>query len=342
MREPQLKRRPKPFVVRGDAASWAEGLSSIFVELSVEQKDPDQRLVGRMYRYPFGDLTFIRAVTTGGAHRVHRTEELIRNSKHNFFFIGYLISGAASLSQGGKSADLTPGDIAILDSTREYCIDVPQNFDALWIQAPRYRLEGRLSSVAEIMAQTIDGHSGVGFVASALLRSALAEATRLLPNEANRIANSLLDLIGLALAKDVASSDGTGPKHRASTLRRIQEFIESRLDEEQLDLPMIAKEHQLSVRYLNKLFEPEGISISRWINMRRLERCRMDLEDANSARRPISDIAYSHGFGNIRFRGQSLTGDSDLDSRLTFGGSLGRADWRYRRGMGSDRAVIAA
>ena len=43
-----------------------------------------------------------------------------------------------------------------------------------------------------------------------------------------------------------------------------------------------------------------------------------------------------------RFRGQSLTGDSDLDSRLTFGGSLGRADWRYRRGMGSDRAVIAA
>lgn len=44
----------------------------------------------------------------------------------------------------------------------------------------------------------------------------------------------------------------------------------------------------------------------------------------------------------IRFRGQSLTGDSDLDSRLTFGGSLGRADWRDRRGMGSDRAVIAA
>ena len=43
-----------------------------------------------------------------------------------------------------------------------------------------------------------------------------------------------------------------------------------------------------------------------------------------------------------RFRGQSLTVDSVADSRLAFGGSLGRADWRYGRGMGSDRAAFAA
>lgn len=299
MSEATLKRRPKPFVVKGDAASWAEGLSSIFVELEVEQTDPAQRLVGRMYHYPFGDLRFIRAVTKGGAHRVFRSEELIKTSRHNNFFIGYLISGAARLSQGGKSADLTPGDIAILDSTRAYSIEVPDNFDALWIQAPRYRLEGRLSSVAEIMAQTIDGHSGVGFVASSLLRSALAEASRLLPQEANRIANSLLDLIGLALAKDTSKLQPVSSQNRASALRRVQEFIESRLDDEELDLPTIAREHHLSVRYLNKLFEREGISIARWIRMRRLERCRIDLESTGGRARAISDIAYSHGFGNI-------------------------------------------
>jgi hypothetical protein len=40
-----------------------------------------------------------------------------------------------------------------------------------------------------------------------------------------------------------------------------------------------------------------------------------------------------------RVRGQSLTVDSVADSRLAFGGSLGRADWRYGRGMGADRAA---
>jgi len=39
-----------------------------------------------------------------------------------------------------------------------------------------------------------------------------------------------------------------------------------------------------------------------------------------------------------------LTGDSDLDSRLAFGVSLGRADRCFRRRMGSDgvEAVIPA
>ena len=47
-------------------------------------------------------------------------------------------------------------------------------------------------------------------------------------------------------------------------------------------------------------------------------------------------------YDSIRLRGQSLTRDSVVDSRLAFGGSLGRADRGYRRGMGSDRAAAAA
>ena len=45
---------------------------------------------------------------------------------------------------------------------------------------------------------------------------------------------------------------------------------------------------------------------------------------------------------SARFRGQSLTGDSDLDSRLAFGGGLGRTDRRYGRRVGSDRGAAAA
>jgi hypothetical protein len=43
-----------------------------------------------------------------------------------------------------------------------------------------------------------------------------------------------------------------------------------------------------------------------------------------------------------RLRGQSLTGDSHTDSRLAFGGGLGRADWCYGRRMGCDQAAAAA
>jgi AraC-like DNA-binding protein len=286
--------------ISGDAESWARGLSSVFVELAVEQHDPTQRLTGRMYRYPFGDLTFVRAVTRGGSHRVMRTEKLIRQSTENIFFIGFLLAGDATLTQGDHRAELHLGDIAILDSTRAYEIDVPRSFDALWVKVPRHRLEGRLHSHSDIMAQRIDGSIGIGHVASKLLGAALAEAHRIKANEANRISNHLLDLLGLSLVNGTKPTltDGTTP-YRASTLRRMQEFIEQRLDDEDMSPELVATIHNVSVRYIGKLFEREGISVARWIRMRRLERCRMDLEDPESAGRSISDIAYAHGFGNI-------------------------------------------
>jgi AraC family transcriptional regulator, positive regulator of tynA and feaB len=286
--------------ITGDAESWARGLSSVFVELAVEQQDPTQRLTGRMYRYPFGDLTFVRAVTRGGAHRVMRTENLIRQSTENIFFIGFLLAGDATLTQGDHRAELHLGDIAILDSTRTYEIDVPRSFDALWVRVPRHRLEGRLHSHSDIMAQRIDGSIGIGHVASNLLGAALAEAHCIKANEANRISNHLLDLLGLSLVGGTKSTlADSSTLYRASTLRRMQEFIEQRLDDEDMSPELVATTHNVSVRYLGKLFEKEGISVARWIRMRRLERCRMDIEDPRSAGRTISDIAYAHGFGNI-------------------------------------------
>ena len=81
--------------------------------------------------------------------------------------------------------------------------------------------------------------------------------------------------------------------------RTIQESIEQQLDDETLSPEGIAAAHHISVRYINKLFEREGTSLARWIRMRRLERCRMDLEDPGKSEHSISDIAYAHGFGNI-------------------------------------------
>ena len=286
--------------ITGDAEQWSRGLSSVFVDLEVEQLDPKQKRTSRMYRYPFGDLTFIRAITHGGAHLVKRTQALIQQSNDNVFFIGFMLAGGATLSQDDHQAELHEGDIAILDSSRAYVIYVPRSFDALWVSVPRYRLEGRLQFLSDIMAQRIDGNAGIGHVASNMLNAALEEAPSLQTTEANRIANHLLDLIGLSLTGSSESSQiNRSTPYRKSMLRRVQDFIEQHLDAEELSPEEIAAVHNVSVRYINKLFEREGTSVARWIRLRRLEKCRMDLENPANANRSISDIAYSHGFGNI-------------------------------------------
>lgn len=288
----------KPVRIAGNASQWAKGLSEIFVELEFSQIDPAQRLVGLMYDYPFGDLRFIRAITKGGPHRVIRSPRMIEESSHNNFFIGCILAGKANLSQAGHVAALERGDLAILDSTRSYEIDVPSSFDALWVRVPRYRIEGRLTSIEQGMSRRINGSAGIGNLASVMLRSALKEASRIGATDANRITNSLLDLLGLSLACEFAAAPSLSTG-RQSTLRRIQQHIDDNLDDETLSLDTIAAAHALSPRYVNKLFEREGVSTAKWIRMRRLERCRADLENPEMRNLSISEIAFNRGFGNI-------------------------------------------
>jgi AraC family transcriptional activator of tynA and feaB len=291
-------RKARPIRISGGPTAWEQGLSSVFVELAFQQADPLQRLVGLMYNYPFGDLTFTRAITRGGAHTVRRSRALIEASRHNNFYIGCILAGRATLSQGEHRAELDRGDLAILDSTREYAIEVPHGFDALWVRVPRYRLEGRLTSINEVMAERINGKSGVGLLASNLLRTSLQEAANITAHDANRIANALLDLMGMSLDSHLKSYKA--PKsHTKSLLREIQDYIDSHIDDEEMSLDTIAAAHSVSVRYLNKIFQREGVSTAKWIRMRRLERCRADLEDPTKRNLSISQIGFGHGFGNI-------------------------------------------
>jgi len=286
-------------VVTGDASSWTDGLSSLFVELEVEMLEPGLTMNGWMFRHPFGDLTFVRSVTRG-SHRTIRSERLIRQSTQNVFFVGFMLRGLAILKQDDHSAELRRGDIAVLDSTRTYTIEIPHAFDAMWVAVPRHRLDARLSSPRNSMARRINGGHGVGHLASNMLIAALEEAPRIGEVEANRISNHLLDLVALCLDQDAPeSSEQTGTPHQQTLLRRIQQFIEENLDDEELSIPLIARAHAISVRYLRKLFEREGTSIARWIRIRRLERCRSDLESALFRGHSVNAIAFSHGFQNI-------------------------------------------
>lgn len=295
---PTRMRKDAPSSIRGDVRAWRDRLSEVFVEVDFAQASPKEQLSALVYEYEFGDIVFIRTIVEGGKHSVTRSRSLIRRSPHNVFFIACVLKGEATFTQHDRTAALKKGDIAILDSTQEYVANAEQGFDALWVRVPRHRVEGRLAHHGRLMAERIDGSKGVGRLASTMLRAAFREATRVVATDANRITNAILDLIGMSLSSRIAHPAASS-RSSHSTLRRIQRYIEDHLDDENLTLSSVAKAHSVSARYVNKLFMQEGVSAARWIRMRRLERCRADLEDPAKRHLSISEIAFDHGFGNI-------------------------------------------
>ncbi|MEU5347180.1 helix-turn-helix transcriptional regulator [Streptomyces sp. NPDC020766] len=106
-----------------------------------------------------------------------------------------------------------------------------------------------------------------------------------------------MDLITAFLAHHTDTEDSVPPKSRHHALMAgIHSFFERNLADPQLSPATVAASHHISVRYLHKLFQPQGIAVSAWIRLRRLEHCRRDLTDAQLSDKPIGFLSARWGF----------------------------------------------
>jgi AraC-like DNA-binding protein len=72
----------------------------------------------------------------------------------------------------------------------------------------------------------------------------------------------------------------------------------ARLDDPELTTATIAAAHYISPRYLQKLFEAEGSTVTDWIRRRRLDHCKRELLDPRNAGESISTIAARWGLAD--------------------------------------------
>lgn len=282
-------------LVEGDHEVVAQGLSDLFVELKVEVSSSASNAKLWANTRTFGDLELLRTDVVTGGFSVIRTPELVAASSSNVFFIGCILQGEATFTQESRTVSLQNSDLAILDSTRPYRIDVADHLDVLWIRVPRHRIAGRMPRSADILAQRVDGSSGTGHLASSLINASLSQAQKISVSESFRVGNAILDLLSLSL--DVTLSQGESrPLH---ILRRVQNHIDANISDPGLCRESIAHSHGISPRYLSKIFEREGLTVARWIRLRRLELSRQRIEADHGNTAPISDIAYSCGFTDV-------------------------------------------
>jgi AraC-like DNA-binding protein len=87
--------------------------------------------------------------------------------------------------------------------------------------------------------------------------------------------------------------------HQERQRARLHSFIELRLEDPDLSVDCIAKGCNMSLRSVHRAFatDPAG-SASKYVWMRRVDRCAADLRDPRQAHRPITDICFSWGFNS--------------------------------------------
>ena len=296
----ELVRVPQRVVFDGSEVSandrfdaWSQAVSSAFVPLRASTPTPEA-FTGRLVTQAVGQ-TLVSEVA-GGELQVSRTARSIAANDPGWIKLGLQLRGYSVVSQDDREAALTPGDFAIYDTGRPYDLYFDDTFRMLVIMFPAQLLRLDPRTVSSLTASRVSGRKGLGALTSRLLSSLGEQLSHgEAPNQI-QVSDAALALIAATFAERAGRA---GPASPALVIRlKIESFVADKLSDPDLSVAGIAAAHNVSVRYLQKIFEERGQTVSGWIRQQRLDQCRRDLANPSMVSRPVAAVGMHWGFSD--------------------------------------------
>ncbi|MFM9694390.1 AraC-like ligand-binding domain-containing protein [Streptomyces europaeiscabiei] len=230
-----------------------------------------------------------------------RTPAMIRQSDPEVFQLWLTVRGEVGLSQSGRHVDVGEGDLVLYDSSRPCQAQTAAHdrpaVSSLIVQIPRARLPLHSNTLDQLTLTRIQGQTGIGALFRHYLTDLMNHAPQYEECDALRLANVTLDLLSAMLAEAARTEDLLPPEAQQTVLRtRINAFIQQHLGDPGLTPAAVAAAHQISVRYLHRLYQGQGTTVADGIRRSRLRRIHRDLVDPRLTARSISSIAARWGF----------------------------------------------
>jgi len=283
-------------------AYWRDLVCDTFVALDC-RSSLRERFRGSVVSHDAGGLSLTRV--EADAQTVARTRRLITRSSDDMMLVSLAVQGDGCVRQDGRDARLSPGDLALYDTTRPYELLFDAPFTQWVLKVPREALCQRLGAPEALTATRASGATPLGrLVRDFLTNFAALPATTSQPVQ-ERLAGQALDLIATALAEHASGCPRQGT-HRAVLAARMRSFVEEHLHRADLDGAVIADAFRMSARSVRDVFAAQGTTPSRYILARRLERARALLADPARHRRNVGEIAYAVGFSDLPYFSRSF------------------------------------
>jgi len=226
-------------------------------------------------------------------HRLAHPVSRQKTAPHPYVKILFQTHGISHFEQNGRRFELVPGDCLAYDVSCPHTIISPKLTRHEVVIVPTELLQERGFHTAQMPACKLSARTGTGRIAHDFVHTAFGEASKLSPNTANGVADTLLDLLLLPLREAGTMFDRSGP---AMLYERAQAFIREHLRDPDLSIDQISAALGCTKRYLHMLFSERGMTVSDYIWRARLQNCRQELETQGG--KTITDVAFSWGFSS--------------------------------------------
>jgi AraC-like DNA-binding protein len=274
-------------------AFWQESLLQLCGKLRAETQ-ADGSFGAKLEYAMIGDVRI--AKVTASRHRIVRTPSYVGRANDDLLKVVLQVKGTSCFEQGSRRVVLSPLEWTFYEATVPYCVSVPQDTETLVAIVPRDNIATKRIHLDDLLLRKFSGKVGMGKLAQQFMVSAFDEIPVITPESEWEIAGAISNLIRFTMldACEIQTEISLPQVWRD----RIKSYIVSHLRDPELSIDQIAAALNCTKRYIHKVFQCEGTSVSESILRMRLSRCREDLRNPARSRNSITEIAYSWGFNN--------------------------------------------
>ncbi|WP_055127961.1 helix-turn-helix domain-containing protein [Pseudomonas mediterranea] len=268
---------------------WREEIFHKFEQLEIVDIQQDQPFHAELTLQGSGPARTARL--SSGSQTVQR-DSVTCNAANDVCLL-LIESGNTVLTQDGGQLLLSSGDLIIFENTRPYTLEMLERFEhsMLLCHKRNYAVElGFIESHGPVKMK--DGPT------TALLRQ-LVHGTVNTSSQMNdsQIGHATFAALHLCAAVMGPSTENVVTRDRVSQalFTRICAGIRASLRDPTLSPTTIAQTHQISLRYLHKLFAQHGMQVMKFVRDERLAACSRELQAAVT-RPHLATLASKWGF----------------------------------------------
>lgn len=300
-----------PTSERFDYFQEAAAQSYIRAELTV----PDSRSFNAAIQLKSIDTVALSVITTTPLHSIipRPAREM---SVPDIVFLQCSVGGFSRIIQDGREVETRAGEMALLDTSRSYIVDIPDGCTNLVLGMPRAELEYRIGSVEKATGRLFSLRTTEGALAMRYLSKLFANPPPAGSDAAAAHARQALDVTALALGGGSSDVVRRLSSPAAVSRLRLHHAIDTSISEgSRVSCEDVANMAGISMRYANLLLAQEGTSLERLIIQRRLECCCKMLSNPQLNHHRIGDIALASGFGSASHFARSFKESFGITAR---------------------------
>ncbi|MEU5597607.1 helix-turn-helix domain-containing protein [Streptomyces sp. NPDC020298] len=208
------------------------------------------------------------------------------------------LDGTVRLAQDGRGACVEGGQPALIDLRRAFSVEQRDRARVLVLRLPVHALHVPVSHLRSLTARALTPAGGMAALLATVVPHLEQSAARVPPVVGERLGGIVTELVAALVDELAEQADPPVETGRDRLVTGVREYIDRHLENPGLSAESIAAAHLISVRYLHRLFQGEGITVGRLIQRRRVEECARELARRGRVSPSVSVVAARWGFGS--------------------------------------------